>query len=73
MVDLVLTNKEGLLGNVKIKSSLGCSDHKMVEFNILRSARWAQSKLATLAFWRAEFDLSSDQFGREPWNKALEG
>jgi len=38
MLDLVLTNKEGLLGNVKFKGSLGCSDHEMVEFKILRAS-----------------------------------
>ncbi|KAF1441782.1 hypothetical protein FQV07_0011647, partial [Pygoscelis papua] len=34
VLDLVLTNKEGLVGNVKLKGSLGCSDHEMVEFKI---------------------------------------
>ncbi|GAB0182896.1 hypothetical protein GRJ2_000754900 [Grus japonensis] len=34
MLDLVLTNKEGLVGNVKLKGSLGCSDQEMVEFKI---------------------------------------
>ncbi|PKU32030.1 rna-directed dna polymerase from mobile element hypothetical protein [Limosa lapponica baueri] len=29
MLDLILTNKEGLVGNVKLKGSLGCSDHEM--------------------------------------------
>ncbi|GAB0203390.1 hypothetical protein GRJ2_002804600 [Grus japonensis] len=36
MLDLALSNKEGLVGNVKLKGSLGCSDHKMVEIKILR-------------------------------------
>jgi len=48
MLDLVLTNKERLVGNVKVKGSLGCSDHEMVEFKILRAARRVCSKLATL-------------------------
>lgn len=30
LLDLILTNKQGLLGDVKIKGSFGCSDHKMV-------------------------------------------
>ncbi|PKU32349.1 glycerol kinase [Limosa lapponica baueri] len=38
MLDLVLTNKEELVGNVKLKSSLDCSDHEMVEFKILRES-----------------------------------
>ncbi|GAB0182166.1 hypothetical protein GRJ2_000681900 [Grus japonensis] len=73
MLDLILTNKEGLVGDVKFKGSLGCSDHKMVEFRILRAARRARSKLTTLDFSRADFGLFRDLLGRIPWDKALEG
>ncbi|GAB0209914.1 hypothetical protein GRJ2_003457100 [Grus japonensis] len=73
MLDLILTNKEGLVGDVKLKGSLGCSDHEMVEFRILRAARRAHSKLTTLDFRRAGFGLSRDLLGRIPWDKALEG
>ncbi|GAB0208907.1 hypothetical protein GRJ2_003356400 [Grus japonensis] len=73
MLDLVLPNKEGLVGNVKLKGSLGCSDHEMVEFKILRAARRAHSNLTTLDFRRAGFGLSRDLLGRVPWDKALEG
>ncbi|GAB0187276.1 hypothetical protein GRJ2_001192900 [Grus japonensis] len=48
MLDLILTQEEGLVGNVKLKGSLGCSDHEMVEFKTLREARGAHSKLTTL-------------------------
>lgn len=34
LLSLVLTNKKGLVGNVKVVGSLGCSDHKIVEFSI---------------------------------------
>ncbi|GAB0205664.1 mitochondrial enolase superfamily member 1 [Grus japonensis] len=73
MLDLILTNKEGLVGDVKLKGSLGCSDHEMVEFRILRAARRALSKLTALDFRRAEFGLFRDVLGRIPWDKALEG
>ncbi|GAB0208014.1 hypothetical protein GRJ2_003267100 [Grus japonensis] len=73
MLDLVLTNKEGLVGDVKLKGSLGCSDHEMVEFRILRAARRALSKLPTLDFRRADFGLFRDLLGRVPWDKAPEG
>ncbi|GAB0203206.1 mitochondrial enolase superfamily member 1 [Grus japonensis] len=73
MLDLVLTNKEGLVGDVKLKGSLGCSDHKMVEFKILRAARRAHSKLTTLDIRRADFGPFRDLLGRVPWDKALEG
>ncbi|KAK4810483.1 hypothetical protein QYF61_004263 [Mycteria americana] len=36
LLDLLLTNAEELLGEVKIGGSLGCSDHALVEFMILR-------------------------------------
>ncbi|GAB0193476.1 hypothetical protein GRJ2_001812900 [Grus japonensis] len=73
MLDLILTNKEGLVGDVKLKGSLGCSDHEMVEFRILRAMRRARSKLATLDFRGADFGLLRDLLGRIPWDKALVG
>jgi len=69
---LVLTNKEGLVGNVKLKGSLGCNDQDMVEFKILRGARRVQSKLTTLDFRRADFGLFRNLLGRVPWDKAQE-
>ncbi|GAB0183659.1 nucleoside diphosphate kinase 6 [Grus japonensis] len=73
MLDLVLTNKEGLVGNVKVKGSLGCSDHEMVEFKILRAVRRVHSKLTTLDFRRADFGSSGiclvEYHGRKPWRE----
>ena len=73
MLDLVLTNKKGMVGNVRLKGSLGHSDHEIVEFKILRTARRTHSKLTTLEFRRADFGLLRDLLGRIPWDKALEG
>jgi len=73
MLDLVLINKEWLVANAKLKGSRGCSDHEMVEFRILRTARRAHSKLTTLDFRRAGFGLFKDLLCRVPWNKSLEG
>jgi len=58
---------------MKLKGSLGCSDHEMLEFKILRSVRRAYSKFTTLDFRRADFGLFRDLLGRVPWDKALEG
>ncbi|PKU34443.1 glycerol kinase [Limosa lapponica baueri] len=73
ILDLVLTKKEGLVGNVGLKDSLGCSDYEMVEFKILRAARSVHSKLTTLDFRRADFGLLRDILGRITWEKALKG
>ncbi|GAB0181828.1 mitochondrial enolase superfamily member 1 [Grus japonensis] len=73
MLDIVLKNREGMVGAVKLKGSLGCSDHEMVEFKILRAARRVHSKLTILSFSRADFGFFRDMLGRVPWDKALEG
>ncbi|PKU33655.1 hypothetical protein llap_16036 [Limosa lapponica baueri] len=73
VLDLVLTNKEGLVGNVKLKGSLGCSDHEIVAFKILRATRRVCSKLATLDFRRADFGLLRYLTHRVTWEKVLEG
>jgi len=75
MLDLVPTSKEGLVGNVKLKDSLGCSDHEMVEFKILKAVtvRRVHSKLTALDCRRADFGLARDLLGRLPGDKALEG
>lgn len=52
----VLT-KEGLGGKVKLKGSLGCSDHESVEFEIFKGERAALRKVITLGFVTA--DLAS--------------
>ncbi|KAK4831262.1 hypothetical protein QYF61_016732 [Mycteria americana] len=73
MLNLVLINKVGLVGGGKLKSSLGCCDHEIVEFNILRALRRVHSKLTTLDFRRADFGLFRGLLGRVQWDKALEG
>ncbi|PKU42006.1 hypothetical protein llap_7684 [Limosa lapponica baueri] len=66
------TTKEGLVGNVKLKGSLGFSDHEMVEFKILRAAWRVHSKLTTMDFRRGDFGVFRDLSGRISSDKALE-
>ncbi|GAB0209615.1 hypothetical protein GRJ2_003427200 [Grus japonensis] len=73
LLDLVLPNKEGLVGDVKVGGSLGCNDHEMVEFRILHGRSRAISRITTLDFRRANFGLFKDLLGRIPWVRALEG
>ena len=58
--------RRGWWGIVRVKGSIGCNDHEMVEFKILRAARKAHSRLTTLGFRRADFDLFRDLLGRVP-------
>jgi len=73
LLDLVLSNRDGLVGVVKVEGSLGCSDHEMVEFKILCGRSKAKSSIATLDFWRANFNLFWDLLGGISWARVLEG
>ncbi|GAB0188602.1 hypothetical protein GRJ2_001325500 [Grus japonensis] len=71
MLDLVLTSKEGLVGNAKLKGSLGCSDHEMVEFKIIRAAEGHTA--SSLPWTSGEQTLASSETclleydGTKPW------
>ena len=73
LLDLVLTNKEGLVENVKAGGRLGCSNHEMVEFRILCGRSRAIIRIKTLDFRRSNFGLLKDLLGGIPWVRALEG
>lgn len=72
MPDLTLTKKEGLVGYVKLKDSLGSNDCKRMEIRILRKVRKLCSKLPTLYLRRVHFGLW-DFLGKVVWDQALEG
>ncbi|KAJ7400195.1 hypothetical protein BTVI_107529 [Pitangus sulphuratus] len=72
LLDLLLTNQEGLVEDVKVGGSLDCSDHEMVELRILHGGSKAVSRTRALNFQRANFDLFKDLLIGIPWVKALE-
>ena len=50
-LDLVLTNMDGLVRDVKVGGSVGCSNHEMVEFKMELGGRSkAKRRIATLDF-----------------------
>lgn len=71
------TNNEGLVGDVKVVVSLGCSDHEMVEIRILHGGCKAINRITILDFRRSPglllFGLFKDLLGGIPWDKALRG
>jgi len=73
LLDLVLTNKEGLVEDVKVGSRLGCSDHEMVEFKILRGGSRAISRIKTFDLRRVNFGLFKELLRGILWARALEG
>ena len=70
LLDLILTNREELIGDVKVRGCLGCSDCEM-EFRFLRRSR-AKTGTTTLDFKRADFKPIRDLLGTKPWDTTLE-
>ena len=71
-LDLLFTNREGLVGDVEVGGCLGQSDHDMVEFSILGGVRRGNSKTATLSALRKSFELFRRLVGRVLWGSVLE-
>ena len=71
LLNLILTNKEGLVRNRKVKGSLECSNHKIMEFRNLREGNQAERRITTLDFRKADFDLFRDMLGRVPCDTVL--
>jgi len=71
MLDLLVTNARELIGDVKIRGSLGCSDHALVEFTVPRDVGQAKSKIRTLNFRKANFQLFMELVSRTPWVTTL--
>ncbi|KAK4806236.1 hypothetical protein QYF61_013380 [Mycteria americana] len=57
ILDLMVTTASELISDVKIGGSLGCSDHALVEFTVLRDMGQARSIVRTLNFRKANFQL----------------
>ncbi|GAB0204051.1 hypothetical protein GRJ2_002870700 [Grus japonensis] len=71
LLDLLLTNTDELIREVKIGGSLGCSDHALVEFTILRDMGQVKSRVRTLNFRRANIQLFKELVDETPWETAL--
>jgi len=52
-LDLLFTNREGLVGDVVVGGCLGLSDHEMTEFSVRGEVKREASKTNTMDFWRA--------------------
>ncbi|KAK4806171.1 hypothetical protein QYF61_001094 [Mycteria americana] len=72
-LDLLFTNREGLVSHVMVGGCLGQSDHEMIVFLIHGEVWRGVSRTATLDFRRADFSLFRRLVERVPWEAALMG
>lgn len=68
----MLTNKEGLAGNVTFEGRFDYSGHEKVEFRILRGRSRVKSKITALGFRGSEFGPFNDLLSRFPWKNTLD-
>ncbi|CAM5177685.1 unnamed protein product [Eretmochelys imbricata] len=71
LLDLLLTNREELVGETKVDGNVGGSDQEMVEFRILTQGRKESSRIRTLDFRKAHFDSLRELMGRIPWQNNM--
>lgn len=57
------------MNSMKLKDSLGCSDHEMLEIKFLRVSKRVCSKITALDFSRADFHLFRELLGRVTWGE----
>ena len=70
-MDLVLTNTKEIIKEVKIRSSLGRSDHALAELVILRNMGLVKNGVRTLHFRRINFSQFKALLDKIPWQTVL--
>jgi len=73
ILDLLVTNTSQLISDVRIRGSLGCSDHALVEFADLRDKGQPKSKVRTLNFMKAKFQVFRELSPQDPQGNRLQG
>lgn len=61
LLDLVLRNKKGLVGDAMVGGSLDSCVHEMVEFTILHGRSMAISRIIALDFRKKKKNLASSR------------
>jgi len=72
-LDLLFTNREGLMGDVVVRGQLGLSNHEMREFSVRGEVKRRSSKTTIMDIQRADFGLFRTLVERVPWDKVLKG
>jgi len=72
LLDLILTNKEELMRDIKVRGSLICSTLKMTVIQEPERREKGNSKITTLNFRRADLSIFRDLPGRIQYNIGLE-
>jgi len=72
-LDLLFTNRVGLVGDVVVGGRLGLSEHEMAEFSVQGDVKRGVSKTTTMDFRREDFGLFRMLLEKVPWETFLKG
>jgi len=72
-LDLLFTNREGLVGGMVVGGHLGLSSHEMRVFSVRGEVKRGASKTTTVDFWRADFGRFRTLVDRVSWERVLKG
>lgn len=71
LLDLLLTNTDELIREVKIGGSLGLSNHYLVEFTLWRDMGQVKTRVKTLNFRKVNFQLFKELVDETAWETGL--
>jgi len=77
ILHLMVTNSSKLIGDIKTGGNLGCSDHTLVQFTVLRGMGKAKNIVRTPHFRKANFQIFKELVSRTPsetvlWDRGAE-
>ncbi|KAF7239500.1 RNA-directed DNA polymerase from mobile element jockey [Varanus komodoensis] len=73
ILDLVLTNREELIDEVRLRGALDASDHSILCFEIRGLGTCSRSSTRSWDFKRANFGQLKARLGKVSWDRLLEG
>ena len=72
-LDLLFTNREGLVGYVVVGGCIGLGGHEIIAFLVRCEVKRRASTTTTMDFRKADFGLFGMLVERVPWERVLKG
>ena len=73
VLDLILTNKEGLVSNVRMLGRIGMSDHELISFDVNIENKKLSDNPTNLNYRRANISKMRTELEMDDWDKKLNG
>jgi hypothetical protein len=71
ILDLVITNEEGMVDDIQYEAPLGKSDHLVLKFNFLCNKEIQSSKSSKFSFHKGNYTALSEEMSKYEWKEDL--